>query len=231
MNGGDSSPEEPEIDPRMVPDKIPVMNTFHSYDPSVGHGLPHDPLKSIVAPRPIGWISTRTASGSANLAPYSFFNLASSRPPLVMFSSEGRKDTLSNIEENGEFCCNLVSFDLATKMAVTGCEFAKDIDEFSVACIESTPCDLIKVRRVSESPAALECRTIETRQLTDLNLRKIDVYLVIGQVVKVHIRREFLKNGRFEMASARPVARAGYRADYIVADQIFGITADEAGGE
>ena len=131
------------------------MTKFHSYETAEGHRLPHDPLKAIVAPRPICWVSTVDKHGNRNLAPYSFFNLVNSKPPLVMFSSEGPKDSVSNIQETGEFTCNLATMPLSSKLNETSAEVDRDVDEFELADIVSMPSTLISPPRVAGSPAAL----------------------------------------------------------------------------
>jgi hypothetical protein len=119
------------------------MPEFHFYEPSKGHGLPHDPFKAIVAPRPIGWISTRDAEGRVNLAPYSFFNAVCDHPPMVMFSSSGWKDTVSSIKATGEFVCNLVTRPLAEKMNQTSAALAHGVSEFEFAKLGAAPSRMV----------------------------------------------------------------------------------------
>src|SRR5438132_8734407 len=139
------------------------------------HGLPHDPFKAIVAPRPIGWISSISAKGEVNLAPYSYFNGVSSRPPVVCFSSEGRKDSVSFIEETGEFVCNLATWDLRLAMNITSAPFPRGVDELRAAGLTPAPCRLVRPPRVAEAPCAMECRVLqmvsleEDRKSTRLN--------------------------------------------------------------
>ena len=113
------------------------------YEPRNGHGLPHDPFKAIVAPRPIGWISSISAKGEVNLAPYSYFNGVMSRPPVVMFSSEGRKDSLAFIRETGEFVCNLATWDLREAMNVTSAPVARGVNEMQKAGLEAAPSRIV----------------------------------------------------------------------------------------
>ena len=193
----------------------------HFYEPARGHGLPHDPFKAIVAPRPIGWISTRDRQGRVNLAPYSFFNAFSSSPPIVGFSSEGRKDSVRNAEETGEFVANLVTRRLAAAMNQTSAPVAADVDEFALAGLTKAPCRIVAAPRVAESPAALECRVLQIVRLHDLAGRPLEAYLTLGQVVGVHIAGAYLKDGRFDTAAAQPVARAGYRGDYFEMGALF----------
>lgn len=197
------------------------MSIYHSFDPALGHGLPHDPIKAIVAPRPIGWISTLGNDGSANLAPYSFFNLFSSRPPILAFGSEGRKDTLRNIVSTGEFAFNLATRPQAEAMNLSSGVFPPETDEFALAGLGRLPSMKIAAPRVAGSPAAMECRLIEIKQLTDLDGRLLDNHLVIGQVVQVHIDEAFLVDGLFDITRARTIARCGYRGDYVEADRTF----------
>ena len=130
------------------------------YETRLGHGLAHDPFKAILAPRPIGWISTIDQSGVVNLAPYSFFNGFNSAPAIVGFASEGRKDSVSNIEANGEFVCNLATRTLAEKVNATSAPVARDIDEMQLAGLASAPSRLVRPPRVAESPSAFECKQI-----------------------------------------------------------------------
>ncbi len=191
------------------------------YEPARGHGLPHDPFKAIVAPRPIGWISTRDQQGRPNLAPYSFFNAFSSNPPIVGFCSEGRKDSISNLEATGEFVANLVSRALAAAMNQTSAPVAHGVDEFALAGLTAAPGRVVAAPRVAEAPAALECRLLQIVRLHDLEGRELDSYLALGQVVGVHIAAAYLKDGRFDTAAAQPIARAGYRGDYFEMGALF----------
>lgn len=184
------------------------------------HGLPYDPFKAIVAPRPIGWITSISEKGEINLAPYSFFNGASSSPPVVCFSSEGRKDSLTFIEQTKEFVCNLATFDLRLPMNQSSGNYPRGVDEMRMAGLEPAPSRLIKPPRVAASPCALECRLLQIVSLSDLKGRPLERYVAFGQVVGVHIDERYLKNGRFDIASARPIARCGYN-DYAVVDEVF----------
>jgi flavin reductase (DIM6/NTAB) family NADH-FMN oxidoreductase RutF len=180
------------------------------------HGLPHDPFKAIVAPRPIGWITSISSAGEINLAPYSFFNGVSSRPPIVMFSSEGRKDSLTFIEQTKEFVCNLAIFALREAMNESSAPFERGVNEMARAGLEAAPSRLVKPPRVAASPCALECKWLQTVSLTDLDGRALDSHVVLGQVVGVHIDEKFIRNGLLDTAAMQPIARAGYH-DYFVA--------------
>jgi flavin reductase (DIM6/NTAB) family NADH-FMN oxidoreductase RutF len=203
------------------------MDQFHSYDPEDGHRLPHDPIKAIIAPRPIGWMSTVDGQGNVNLAPYSFFNLVSSKPPMVMFSSEGWKDSVANAKETGEFTWNLATLPLSRKMNETSREVESGIDEMALAKLEALPSGVVQPPRVAASPASFECRVIEIKALSDINGVSLDTFLVLGQVIMVHIDKCFLFKGRFDLTSAKTIARAGYRGDYIVAGETFEILSPE----
>jgi flavin reductase (DIM6/NTAB) family NADH-FMN oxidoreductase RutF len=126
------------------------------------HGLPHDPFKAIVAPRPIGWITSMSAKGEINLAPYSWFNGVSSRPPMVMFSSEERKDSLAFVEETKEFVCNFASYDLREQVNRTSAPFPRGVNEMEKAGLAPAPSRLVKPPRVAASPCALECKWVQT---------------------------------------------------------------------
>ncbi len=193
----------------------------HFYDPAVGHGLAHDPFKAIVAPRVIGWMSTRSADGRLNLAPYSFFGAFAGSPPVIGFSSEGRKDTLRNVEQTGEFVWNLCSYDLAEKMNQSSAPVAPEVDEFELAGLTPVAGRKVSVPHVGESPAALECRLLQVVRLHDLDGHPLDNWLALGQVVGVHIRKAFLKQGVFDTQAAQPVLRAGYRGDYARLGEMF----------
>ncbi len=186
----------------------------HSYTVADGHGLPHDPFKAIVAPRPIGWISTRDAQGRGNLAPYSFFNAIADDPPVLAFGSSGRKDTLRNVEATGAFVYNVASRALAEAMNGSAAAFGHGDDELRAMGLTPAPCRVVDVDRVAESPASLECRLLQVIRLRDLGGRETDNYVIFGQVVAVHIDDAFLVDGLFDTAAASPLMRAGYRTRY-----------------
>lgn len=191
------------------------------YEPAKGHGLRHDPFKAIVAPRPIGWISTRNRSGQVNLAPYSFFNAFSSSPPIIGFSSEGYKDSVRNAEETGEFVANFVTKPLAEAMNATSAAVAQEIDEMTLAGLDAAPCHVVAAPRVAAAPAALECKLLQIIQLHDVQGNALSSYLTLGQVVGVHIDPHYLRDGLFDTAAARPIMRAGYRSDYAELGRMF----------
>lgn len=184
------------------------------------HGLPHDPFKAIVSPRPIGWIGTRGRNGSVNLAPYSFFNAISERPKMVMFSSLGRKDSQLNCEETGVFTASLVSRDLAAEMNRTAVDSPYGKSEFAYAGLELAEAELIDAPYVAAAWAALECRVTEVFQPKTLDGSESSNWLIFGQVVGIHIRDEVLKDGILDMAIADPVARLGYM-DYTDSSGLF----------
>ncbi|AMV48263.1 flavin reductase family protein [Paraburkholderia caribensis] len=195
--------------------------SHYFYDPASGHGLPHDPFKSIVAPRLIGWISSRDAKGTLNLAPYSFFGAFATSPEIIGFSSEGRKDTLSNIEATGEFVWNFATRPLAEKLNRSSAAVPPQVDEFELAGLTPAPGCNVQVPHVAESPAALECKLLQVLHLENLHGQPIDFYLSIGQVVGVHINEAYLKDGLFDTHAAQPIMRAGYRADYAQIGKMF----------
>jgi len=190
------------------------------YEPAKGHGLPHDPSKAIVAPRPIGWISTLNRQGRINLAPYSFFNAFSTRPFIVWFSSEGEKDSASFAEETGEFVANLVSRELAEKMNRTAVDAPRGVSEFDYADLAMAPSRLVAPPRVAAAPAALECRVTEILRPRALDGTQTSAVVVAGEVVGVHIDDAFLKDGRFDIVRAGNVGRLGYM-DYSSISDIF----------
>ncbi|NYT74990.1 flavin reductase family protein [Halomonas sp. QX-2] len=190
------------------------------YEPSAGHGLAYDPFKAIIAPRPIGWISTLTDEGVPNLAPYSFFNAMSSRPPMVGFTSEGMKDSPRNAQATREFVYNLATMPLSQAMSESSASLPHGENEFDYAGLEMAPSRLVKPPRVARAPAALECRTVHYSELLDLDGKPTDRYLVIGQVVGVYINEEYIRDGRFDTVAAQSLARCGYR-DYAVVERVF----------
>ncbi len=184
------------------------------------HGLPHDPFKAIIAPRPIGWITSMSASGAINLAPYSFFNGVRSKPPMVMFASETRKDSQAFIEETKEFVCNLATWDLREQMNQTSAPYPRGVNELEEAGLTAAPCRLVKPPRVAEAPCALECKYVQTIALRDYVGQALDGFVVIGQVVGVHIDERYIRNGLLDTAAMKPIARGGYH-DYSVLTESF----------
>ena len=189
------------------------------YEPARGHGLPHDPLNAIVGPRPIGWIASLNADGQRNLAPYSFFNCFNYRPPIVGFASSGWKDSVQNIVETKEFVWNLTTRALAVPMNETSATLPRGEDEFARAGLTAAPSRLVKAPRVAESPVNFECRLSQCIQLTSANGEPIDSWLVLGEVVAVHIDETLLENGIYQTAKAQPVLRAGGPSAYYAIDE------------
>ena len=178
------------------------------YRPEQGHGLPHNPFNAIITPRPIGWISSRSAEGLENLAPYSFFNAVAYSPPQVMFASTSRKsdrsfgkDSMDNIRETGVFCVNIVEYAMREAMNITSGPYGKDIDEFELAGVSRSECRVIPCSRVSFAPANLECNLIRFIELPGK-----DNHLAIGEVVGIHLRNDCLADGRFDITRFHPIA-------------------------
>jgi flavin reductase (DIM6/NTAB) family NADH-FMN oxidoreductase RutF len=186
----------------------------HYYEPRTGHGLAHDPFNSIIAPRPIGWISTHDGAGHHNLAPYSFFNAFNYVPPIVGFASIGYKDTVRNVERTREFAWNLVTRPLAEQMNASSATVAPEVDEFVLAGLTPVRSSKIGAPRVAESPVNFECRVTEIRQLRDVSGAAVETWLVLGEVVAVHIARRLLVDGVYKTAEAQPVLRGGGGGDY-----------------
>ena len=189
---------------------------LHFYEPKNGHGLKHDPFNAIVAPRPIGWISSRGGNGNINLAPYSFFNGFCYKPPIVGFSSTSRKDSVQNIEETGEFVWNLATMDLAIQMNATAAHVPRDVNEFDIAGLTQAPCRLVNVPRVAESPVSFECKLAQIIQLQGANGEKAQAWLTLGEVVGIHLDMALVKDGVYQTQLARPIGRAGRKGDYFV---------------
>lgn len=182
--------------------------------------LKHDPFKAIVSPRPIGWIGTKSKDGVLNLAPYSFFAAIADRPPLIMFSSSGRKDSQRNAEETGVFTANLAGRALLDAMNLSSAAAPAEIDEFALAGLTPVMGRLVEAPVVAEAYAALECRVVEVKPLKGLDGVESENTMIIGQVVGVHIRDEAIKDGRLDMALVRPLGRLGYM-DYCDAGDVF----------
>ena len=195
----------------------------HFYEPRLGHGLPHDPFNAIVGPRPIGWVSTRSNDGVLNLAPYSFFTAFNYIPPIVGFSSTGPKDSLRNVQENGMFVWNLVTRPLAEAMNQTCAPVGPEVNEFELAGLTTAPSRVVDVPRVAESPVSFECRSTQIIQLEGLDKQKVLTWLVLGEVVGVHIADHLLKDGIYDTANAGHILRGGGPADYfsIGPEQLF----------
>jgi len=191
-----------------------MNDDIHFYEPRAGHGLPHDPFNAIVGPRPIGWISTRGRTGVPNLAPYSFFNAFNYTPPIVGFASIGYKDTVRNVEETGEFCWNLATRTLAERMNATCAPVPPDVDEFALAGVTPAASRLVGVPRVAEAPVSFECRLTQLIRLQGADGQAVPSWLVLGEVIGVHIARDALKDGVYDTAHAGHILRGGGPADY-----------------
>jgi flavin reductase (DIM6/NTAB) family NADH-FMN oxidoreductase RutF len=190
------------------------MNDIHFYEPRAGHGLPHDPFNAIVGPRPIGWISTKSRAGILNLAPYSFFNAFNYTPPIVGFASIGYKDTVRNVEETGQFCWNLATRALAEHMNATCAAVPPDVDEFALAGLTPAASRLVDVPRVAEAPVSFECKLTQLVRLQGADGQPAPSWLVLGEVVGVHIDRTHLRDGVYDTAHAGHILRGGGPADY-----------------
>ncbi len=190
------------------------------YDARTKAPLKHDPVKALIAPRPIGWISTLSREGVANLAPYSFFNLVASGPSIVAFSSAGRKDSQTNAEQTGEFVCNIASFDQREAVNSSAATLPPEVDEFALTGLGTLPSQLIKPPRVKGAPAHLECVYLQTVPLFSKDGVRNGFDLVLGEVVGVHIDDQFVKEGLVDTAAMRLIARLGY-LDYSVTDEVF----------
>ncbi len=190
------------------------------------HGLPHNPFNALVVPRPIGWISSLDREGMVNLAPYSFFNAVAYTPPQVIFSATGAhaagglKDSVKNIEERGEFVCNLVTAKLAQAMNLSSAAAPRDVDEFELAGLTKAPSTLVAPPRVAESPAHLECTLVRIVELETVDPAKSPNRLVIGKVVGIHIDDAVLTDGLVDIAKLKPLARLGYM-DYTPVTEVF----------
>lgn len=200
------------------------MSHYFIEDPRK-HGLKYNPFKALVAPRPIAWVSSKSADGVVNLAPYSFFNAVADSPPMIMFAPNnprmggGRKDTLTNIEQTNQFVVNLCSYDLREQMNLSSAHVDPDVDEIELAGLTPAPCRHVDVPRVLEAPAALECEFMFRNRLPSTH-PKIENNVVFGRVVGIHIAENILKDGMVDMLAYRPLARLGYM-DYSHVESVF----------
>ncbi|QHG63523.1 flavin reductase family protein [Pseudomonas putida] len=201
---------------------------MYYYEPAKGHGLPHDPFNAIVGPRPIGWISSQSRDGQLNLAPYSFFNAFNYIPPIIGFCSVGRKDSLNNIEQTGEFVWNLATRPLAEQMNQSCAAVAADVNEFKLSSLTAVPSNIVKVPRVGETPVAFECKVSQIVQLKRADQALVPSWLILGEVVAVHIAEHLLKNGIYDTAAAEPILRGGGPADYFELGNLFKMARPQA---
>ena len=188
--------------------------SIHSYDPRQGHRLPHDPFNAIIGPRPIGWISSLSGDGVRNLAPYSFFNAFNYVPPIIGFASIGRKDSLNNIEATGEFVWNLASEPLAQQMNQSCAAVPPEADEFALAGLATEPSVVVKPPRVQASLVTMECKLSQILQLQAADGTQVPTWLVLGEVVMVHIDESLLRDGIYQTAAGQPLLRGGGPGDY-----------------
>ena len=204
------------------------------YEPKIGHDLPHDPFYSLIVPRPIGWITTISLDGVINLAPFSFYNGAGLNPPQVLFHNSfvpqnlsGRvpgtlKDSVTNVEETGEFVVNLVTWELRNHMNESARHVNSSIDETNIAGLEIEPSIIVKPPRVKESPAHLECKHFKTVELLS-NGPEFKNLIIFGEVVGIHINEKILSEGIVDISKFKPISKGGYY-EYSVVDNIFTMT-------
>lgn len=197
-----------------------MADNVHFYQPKDGHQLPHDPFNAIIAPRPIGWISSKSESGQVNLAPYSFFNAFNYHPPIIGFSSIGYKDSVKNAAETAEFCWNLVTRSLAESMNQTSAAVDANIDEFELANLEKGQSKIIDVPYVKQSPVVMECKTSQVIQLHTASGEDCQTWMVFGEVVGVHIEQSALIDGIYNTGAMEPVMRGGGAGDYFTVSEL-----------
>lgn len=190
------------------------------YEPGKGHGLPHDPFKAIVAPRPIGWISSLDSAGNLNLGPFSYFGAIATDPHLVWFSADGDKDSALHAATSGEFVANLVSRDLAEAMNRSSVDAPRGTSEFAYAGLDPAPSTVIATPRVAQAHAALECKVTQVLRPEGLGGRQSQARVVIGEVVGVFIDDAYLTDGLFDAVKAGTVSRLGY-FDYASVTELF----------
>jgi len=180
------------------------------------HGLPHDPFKALVVPRPIGWVATVDANGTSNLAPFSYFNAISDNPPMLMFSIANGKDTLNNLESTGECTCSIASHPMVDQLNLSSAAVDRSVSEFELANIATAKSQVVKPPRVDKSPAAFECKHWKTIKLP-LNKERSNIGFstVIVTVEAVYINDNYIVDGKVDTAAMQPLARLGYM-DYAV---------------
>ncbi len=190
------------------------------------HGLKYNPFKSCIIPRPIAWITTVNEKGGTNCAPYSFFNGVSADPPMIMFANNGKhpditgpKDTLSNIKKTKEFVVNIVSYDIKESMNATCAPLMPEESEIDFAKLEVLKSNLIIPPRIKISPINMECKLFKILELPCYNPEEYNG-IVIGNVLAIHIKDEFIENDRINLKKMRPLSRLGY-LDYSTVDSIF----------
>lgn len=193
------------------------------------HGLPYDPLKALVAPRPIGWISSLSKDGVPNLAPYSFFNMFAASPAIVGFSSAMRKDSQTNIEETGEFVYNFASVDLIEAVNTSSSHVPHSINEFEIAGVTQAPSNIVKAPRVAEARAHFECEYIQTVELPYTPGKGVPWSLILGRVVAVHINDKFIEDGMVNTLAMEPLTRMGYMDYGVLGDKITKARPEEIG--
>jgi len=196
------------------------------YQPKDGHGLPHDPFKAIVSPRPIAWVSSLSTEGVANLAPYSFFNAVADAPPMLMISSSPQasnvdKDTLENILNTGEFVVHIVPHAMRDAMNVTSGGYDHNDDEFIRAGLEKAPSHMIAPPRIANAPVAMECRHHVNLGFPGRNGVR-GSHVIFGEVVGIHIADEALVDGMLDVTRYNPLARLGYM-DYSAVKEVFSL--------
>jgi flavin reductase (DIM6/NTAB) family NADH-FMN oxidoreductase RutF len=191
--------------------------------------FPWDPFKGVVVPRPIGWISSMNKAGQVNLAPYSFFNGVLSHPRIVSFCSEHEKDAAAFAIESGEFAWSMATWELRDKMNATSAGLPRGESEFAFAGLATAPCKLIRAPRVADSPASMECKVTQVVHVKDAAGKETSGVVVYGQVIGMHVDERYMKDGRFDLAAIRPIARCGYD-EYAVVERVFSMTRPESGG-
>jgi len=197
----------------------------HWYEPSKGHGLRHNPFNSIISPRPIGWIASKGQTGNVNLAPYSFFNCFNYDPPIIGFSSIGWKDTVRNCSESGEFTWNLATRSLGESVNSSCDPVGPEVNEFELTGLTQVNSKLVSAPRVGESPVNFECKVTQMEQLKNAQGEAIETWMVLGEVIGVHINKELIEGGIYDAVLAEPILRGGGPADYfsITRDNLFQI--------
>jgi flavin reductase (DIM6/NTAB) family NADH-FMN oxidoreductase RutF len=191
--------------------------------------LPWDPFKALIVPRPVGWVSTMNKAGAVNLAPFSLFNAFSTEPPIIGFCGEGLKDSVAFAEEGREFVWNMATYDLRLAMNETSAPLPRGDSEFELAGLATAPSRFVRPPRVAASPAAMEAKVLDIVQMRNLDGKKVSGFLVLGQVVCIHIDDQFVKDGIIQIPQMQPIARCGYQ-DYVVVDKVFALKRPAGGG-
>jgi flavin reductase (DIM6/NTAB) family NADH-FMN oxidoreductase RutF len=210
--------------PSTAPRELPNMISFVTQE--MENPAPYHLLTSVVAPRPIAWVSTISAQGEPNLAPYSFYNAVAGFPPTLMFSVSYRrqepreKDTLRNVKEVGEFVCHVADESLSGAMVKTAMDFPHGTSEFAAAGLEAVPAIAVKPWVIQGAPVAMECQVTQI-----VPVEGATNVMVLGQVVRFHVRQDLYRSqlGLVDTVQMQPITRLGGPVEYTKIGELFSL--------